>query len=130
MHVCIAMLDCWLITIASCSQAPRHSTNTLGSTIRSNSACSVLTCDDLWLPRRGIEPRRVGFREVDSTARPLPLHSVSVACRLAVTRRRRGEIESVHRPLAPCNIAPVTQWVSKGYGYPKNNGLTNRVHQN
>ena len=52
------------------SQA-QHSTNE--GVLRSNSACSMLMSDDLRLPRRGIEPRPFGFREVGSTARPLPL---------------------------------------------------------
>ena len=52
------------------SQA-QHSTNE--GVLRSNSACSMLMRDDLRLPRRGIEPRPPGFRQVDCTARPLPL---------------------------------------------------------
>ena len=49
----------------------RHSTNE--GVLRSNSACSMLMSDDLRLPRWGIEPRPSGFRDIDSTARPLPL---------------------------------------------------------
>ena len=41
--------------------------------LRSNSACSMLMSDDLRLPRRGIEPRPPRFRQVNSTARPLPI---------------------------------------------------------
>ena len=48
----------------------RHST---APTMEYNSVCSMLMSDDLWLPKRGIEPRSSGFREVGSTARPLPL---------------------------------------------------------
>ena len=48
-----------------------HSTNE--GVLRSNSACSMLMSDDLRLPIRGIEPWPSRFREVDSTARPLPL---------------------------------------------------------
>ena len=52
------------------SQA-QHSTNE--GVLRSNSACSMLMNDDLRLPRRGIEPRPSGFRDIDSTSRPSPL---------------------------------------------------------
>ena len=49
----------------------QHSTNE--GVLRSNSACSMLMSDDLRLPRRGIEPRPSGFRDIDSTSRPSPL---------------------------------------------------------
>ena len=48
----------------------RHSSNE--GVLRSNSACSMLMSDDLRLPRRGIEPRPSGFRDIGSTARPCP----------------------------------------------------------
>ena len=57
------------------SQA-QHSTNE--RVLRSNSACSMLMSDDLRLPRRGIEHRPSGFRDVDSTARPLPSSGTSI----------------------------------------------------
>ena len=41
--------------------------------LRSNSACSMLMSDDLRLPRRGIEPRPSGFRDIGSTSKPSPL---------------------------------------------------------
>ena len=49
----------------------QHCTNE--GVLRSNSACSMLMSDDLRLPRRGIEPRPFGFRDIDSTSRPSPL---------------------------------------------------------
>ena len=52
------------------SQA-QHSTNE--RVLLSNSACSMLMSDDLRLPRRGIEPRPSGFRDIGSTFRPSPL---------------------------------------------------------
>ena len=52
------------------SQA-QHSTNE--GVLRSNSACSMLMSDDLRLPRRGIEPRPSGFRDIGSTSGPSPL---------------------------------------------------------
>ena len=55
------------------SQA-QHSTNE--GVPRSNSACSMLMSDDLRLPRRGIEPRPSGFRDIGSTSRPSPLPNV------------------------------------------------------
>ena len=57
----------------------QHSTNE--GVLRSNSACSMLISDDLWLPRRGIEPRPSGFRDIDSTSRPSPLPIVDNDCR-------------------------------------------------
>ena len=36
--------------------------------------------DDLRLPRRGIEPRPSGFRDIGSTSRPSPLPKVSIRC--------------------------------------------------
>ena len=46
----------------------KHSTNE--GVMRSNSACSMLMSDDLRLPRRGIDPRPSGFRDIGSTSRP------------------------------------------------------------
>ena len=54
------------------SQA-QHSSNE--GVLRSNSAGSMLISDDLRLLRQGIEPRPSGFRDIVSTARPLPLPS-------------------------------------------------------
>ena len=51
----------------------RHSTNE--GVLRSNSAQCCMMSDDLRLPRRGIEPRPSGFRDIGSTARPSPLPS-------------------------------------------------------
>ena len=68
----------------------QHSTNE--GVLRSNSACSMLMSDDLWLPRRGIEPRPTGFREVDSTAMPLPfpaMPSTLCECERSMSALRR-----------------------------------------
>ena len=56
----------WLLAMQA-----QHSTNE--GVLRSNSACSMLMSDDLRLPRRGIEPRPSGFRDIGSTSRPSPL---------------------------------------------------------
>ena len=50
--------------------------NTSEGVLLSNSACSILMSDGLWLPRRGIEPGPSGFWDIGSTARPLPLPSI------------------------------------------------------
>ena len=52
----------------------QHCTNE--GVLRSNSACSMLISEDLRLPRRGIESRPSGIRDIDSTSRPSPLHKV------------------------------------------------------
>ena len=56
------------------SQTQQHSTNE--GVQLSNSACSMLMSDGLWLPKRGIEPGPSGFWDIGSTARPLPLPSI------------------------------------------------------
>ena len=56
----------------------QHSINE--GVLRSNSACSMLMSDDLRLPKRGIEPRPSGFRDIGSTSRlsPLPIKVTSI----------------------------------------------------
>ena len=84
----------------------QHSTNE--GVLRSNSPCSMLMSKDLRLPRRGLEPRLSGFREVSSMARPLPLY-ISYLTLLSFYRVR-SEIAS-----------RVTYWVQKNW--PLNGSL-------
>ena len=88
----------------------RHSTApTREYVLRSNSACSMLMSDDLQLPRRGIEPRPSGFRDIGSTARPSPL---PVAYMIHLNRSRIFKIltqpdpRKIHQIREPTGEAP------------------------